>query len=180
MLITGRHFVNYNGIRSGVIPYTFFGNKIYFLLAIDANQREYTDFGGGCKMNETLIDAGFREFHEESCCMFASDITREDLLNSISISNHDRTRGIFFVYIEPYWMQKAKPTFSLCRSNSFKDCEKENSDVVWVDLFEFEMICYSEEITGMWYDLKSFIQNNCNFERLIDALNKKQELLMES
>lgn len=52
--------------RAGIIPFRF-DEKGELLLLLGINPRgEFTDFGGGSKKGETLIETAFREFEEET------------------------------------------------------------------------------------------------------------------
>jgi hypothetical protein len=57
-------------IRSGAIIYTHHGGKTYFCLGQDSIYGDLTDFSGGKKQNETVIEAGLRELEEESLGIF--------------------------------------------------------------------------------------------------------------
>jgi hypothetical protein len=63
--------------RASVLPYTVLYDdddipKIYYLIARDKISGEWNDFGGGVKKNETVLEAGYREFQEESRNIFVS------------------------------------------------------------------------------------------------------------
>ena len=61
---------------AGIIPYTFFNGKLYFLLQKAKNPFRKKDFGwndfGGKKItpNESTADTAAREFSEETSCLF--------------------------------------------------------------------------------------------------------------
>ena len=57
-------------IRSGAIIYTHFQGKTYFALGQDSVYGDLTDFSGGKKQNETIIEGGLRELEEESLGVF--------------------------------------------------------------------------------------------------------------
>lgn len=57
-------------IRSGVIPYINTERGRLYCLGIDQVWGDMTDFGGGVKRYENPIEAGIREFKEESLCIF--------------------------------------------------------------------------------------------------------------
>ena len=52
-------------LRSGVIPYVKRRGDIYFLLGVDTETGEWSDFGGGVKSNENALFGGLRECFEE-------------------------------------------------------------------------------------------------------------------
>ena len=63
---------NYSSGRCGIIPYTVAVSKttsvsyVNFLFAVDSKSQQLCDFGGCIQENETLLEGGIREFHEES------------------------------------------------------------------------------------------------------------------
>lgn len=103
---------NKNNKRAGVIVYTVHNNELYFLLGIDRRTREFTDFGGGCKQSETLLESAWREFGEESCDIFKNYLTQRDLECSVAVTNSARDTAIFFVYVSDKWLSHAEIKFN--------------------------------------------------------------------
>ncbi|AVR52956.1 NUDIX hydrolase [Marseillevirus Shanghai 1] len=64
-------------IRVGVVPYVAVGKRQYWLLAQQGDGR-ISDFGGGRKRTETLVDALLREVTEESSGLL-TNIVKEAL-----------------------------------------------------------------------------------------------------
>lgn len=60
--------------RAGVIVYTQYEGKIYFISGIDNKTGEVTDFGGGVsyKIDTNALSGGLREFMEESLGIFGA------------------------------------------------------------------------------------------------------------
>src|SRR3989304_3199471 len=99
-------------IRAGVIPFTIKNNRLYFLLGVYRDTGELTDFGGGVKTSESIIDAAYRELFEESCKIFDDSILKTDLNRSIVITNTVQNMAIFFLYLHSEWLQKAEVKFN--------------------------------------------------------------------
>ena len=91
--------------RSGAIIYTHVNGQTLFCLGIDTESRDLTDFGGGVKKEETPVEGGLRELHEESQGIFG-DLTPKDVENSIMFHSHNM--GIMFINmdINPYEIDK--------------------------------------------------------------------------
>ena len=51
--------------RAGVLPYTIVNGQLHFLFGVDRKAREYSDFGGGRKQDETFMQGAYREAIEE-------------------------------------------------------------------------------------------------------------------
>nr|WNL49847.1 NUDIX hydrolase [Marseillevirus sp.] len=60
-------------IRVGVVPYVLVGKRQYWLLAQQGDGR-ISDFGGGRKRTETLVDALLREVTEESSGLLTDSV----------------------------------------------------------------------------------------------------------
>jgi len=59
-------------VRAGCIVYTKHNEETLFCLGEDATFGDLTDFGGGVKKNETVIEGGLRELFEESQGVFGN------------------------------------------------------------------------------------------------------------
>lgn len=62
--------MNKENLRAGVIIYTKYCDKTYFCLGVDTESGNLTDFGGGVKKDENIIQGGLRELAEESLGVF--------------------------------------------------------------------------------------------------------------
>ena len=89
--------------RAGIIVYTIINNDLFFIVGIDTDSNDITDFGGGVniKKGETVIKGGLRELMEESLGVFGF-IKEEELLNCITVFNE--TSLIIFIPLKlnPY------------------------------------------------------------------------------
>ena len=84
--------------RSGIIVYTRYQGKTYFILGIDTVSGDITDFGGGVSVKtENAITGGLREFSEESLGIFG-EITIEELKRCVCV--YDESNIIIFVPIK--------------------------------------------------------------------------------
>ena len=74
--------------RAGIIPYTWCNGKLLFLFGVDSGTMEFTDFGGGVKMNESWEQGAIREYKEELGSHIPSLTTDVDLEKATYISNN--------------------------------------------------------------------------------------------
>lgn len=72
-----------NPTRCGAIIYTNYNGKTYFCLGIDSAYGDLTDFGGGVKKNESVIEGGLRELEEESQGIFGK-MSPEEIKNCMA------------------------------------------------------------------------------------------------
>lgn len=80
--------------RSGIIPYFIDNNNTKsFILGIDNKYMEYTDFGGGKKLNENVIQTALRELNEECLGIFNQQI---NIQNSIVVEQ----QGLFIFFVK--------------------------------------------------------------------------------
>lgn len=65
---------NFKPARAGVIIYTMYKGKVYFIGGIDTKTGEFTDFGGGVsyKTDQNALTGGLRELTEESLGIFGA------------------------------------------------------------------------------------------------------------
>jgi ADP-ribose pyrophosphatase YjhB (NUDIX family) len=88
--------------RSGIIPFCIENGELWFCLGRDMDTKELTDFGGGVKKNETIMEGAFREFQEETGQLFEDfAITNgaECLEGTTCISS--RSMSIMFLPVSP-------------------------------------------------------------------------------
>lgn len=76
--------------RSGAIVYTVYKNKTYFIMAIDTESGNVTDFAGGVRYvkKENVLDGGLRELTEESLGIFG-EISIEEIKNFLAVYDED-------------------------------------------------------------------------------------------
>ena len=117
-----------NPIRCGVIIYTHFNNKTYFCLGVDSAFGDLTDFGGGVKQNETIIEGGLRELEEESHNVFGK-IYPEEVSDCMAFY----TNNMMIVFI------KRNVKINETKKN-FKNIVTDNSevsDIYWIEKEDF-------------------------------------------
>lgn len=149
--------------RSGVIPYTLTeNNRIIFLLGVDLQSKQYCDFGGGVKKNETSIDGAIREFNEESQEIFEKDelYKKENYENLLSFMI-ERKMAITFRPIPRKWLIKARDDFKK-RINEKGMSEEliEVVDIAWVDQDEFFKLINNYNDFRLWKRIKNFLKEN--------------------
>ena len=83
--------------RAGAIIYTQEGDQTYFCLGVDTQSGNITDFGGGVKKGETIIEGGLRELHEESLGIFG-DLEVGNVLENITY--HCFNMAIMFIKLD--------------------------------------------------------------------------------
>lgn len=172
MLVKGSQLLNTLSIknkRSGVIIYTFFEGRLYFLLAVDRRTREYTDFGGGCKNSENLLQGAWREFQEESCGIFKM-FDEKCLETSIAVTNFDRNSAIFFVEAPAALLDIAPPLFKYAVNKVDPQILKnkknmENIAVEWIIDEDFQNLAFGTSPL-MWNRLQKFFKKNFKYDDL--------------
>lgn len=104
--------------RSGVIIYTIYKGKLYFILGVDSKSGDITDFGGGVAFKsrgENGITGGLRELKEESLGIFGT-INSNEIGKCLAL--YDKNTIIIFVplkidlqskYMEFLYRVKAYP-----------------------------------------------------------------------
>lgn len=117
-------------IRSGAIIYTRDGNNTYFCLGIDTQSGNLTDFGGGVKKGETIVEGGLRELEEESQGIFGN-IDPTDIEDTVTFNSYNM--AIIFI---PLGVNKDTITGLFNRRVYGKDTP-EVCDIVWLDTDEF-------------------------------------------
>ena len=84
--------------RSGVIIYTVYKHRTYFILGIDTKSGDITDFGGGVSFKrENFLDGGLRELMEESLGIFG-EISTDEIKNFLAV--YDENNIITFIRLD--------------------------------------------------------------------------------
>jgi len=127
-------------IRSGAIIYTHFGGKTYFCLGQDSIYGDLTDFSGGKKQNESVIEAGLRELEEESLGVFGK-LTLNDVKESMGF--YCSNMLIMFIRRDVD-MEETKKNFSNRLQKKITNIGNggitegvEVNDIVWLESKEF-------------------------------------------
>jgi hypothetical protein len=151
--------------RAGVIPYTVFQGRLFFLLGVDRKTNEYTDFGGGCKNNETLLDGAWREFQEETCGVF-SMFDKSCLTTSIAVCNETKDSAIFFVEVPYVLLDIAPPLFmNIQKENILNKKCLENVSIQWIDDEDFRDMAFKNSKL-MWVRINKFLSEHTEWDDL--------------
>ena len=133
--------------RAGIIPYMMVGDQTYILLGVDKSNGQLADLGGTIEKGETTLDAGIREYMEESRDVFPvnlKDTTSIVISKLFHKSNDKKTKQvILFVKVDydpSHWaiddkFQQTVPTIP---------CEDEMSNLQWINLKDFMNLSNSE------------------------------------
>jgi len=179
MFINGRDLENNRGYpaRAGVIPFTVYNHRLHFLLGIDRLSRDLTDFGGGVKSNETMVDAAYREFFEESCMVFKDVVAKEDLTDAPVVTNRLRNVAIFFLRIDSKWLNIADIEFRN-KQQELSGIKKHNEliGVKWVEQDNFKQIVFNRKSQCLWKRIQNILCLNTNWNELRITLMLGPEL----
>jgi len=188
----GAHLALTKSSRASVVPYILKSDrgrkKIYFLLGIDKESGDITDLGGGVKRDEFSLEAGLREFREESDEIFGTLYDHpNDYLRDIAISSSDMC--VLFVPLDVEWYDKAvnlfeqrkREPFPSVDGNGKKKSHCEIERLVWIDEDSFlDMIrsrsglCRLQDVSRhqLWSRLQKFYRRKMNGE-LREALKMR-------
>jgi hypothetical protein len=168
--------------RAGVLPYTIDENyRVHFLFGIDKISSELTDFGGGCKKNESLVDTAFREFSEETCFIFANEIRKVNLCQSTVLYN-GKNNVLFLMYVRNEWLEIAEQKFDAMRVTCSNSYCLENIRIKWIPEQDFYNYVYNDSaavttavttattVTKVWSLIKHLINTTMDYESLLLSL----------
>ena len=172
MLLLKEELVKLRGcIRSGIIPYVKIGKTIKFLMGVDKKHKELSDFGGGVKLNETVIRAGKRELFEE-----VKELICEDDISDVKIGIYDRHNSTCVLFCEIINCELAERLQKeFIKTVKHGDEYNEMSSLVWISTNDMIQLVYSSEsgITGkynMWNRIKFTLLNSGEFDDRLLAL----------
>ena len=180
-MFINRHHMPKNTTRSGVIPYIIKDSQLFFLLGVDRVTLDLTDFGGGIKAKESVVDAAFRELCEESCGLFGETIKKDDLYTAPAVTNQSKKMIIFFLRINPNWLYHAEHVFRNCQSRCGQ-IKKYNElvGVKWIADVDFRVIAFNRYNQCMWKRVQNILSFNTNWDELRIILFLGQELCNSS
>ena len=161
---------NETPVRSGAIIYTQYQGKTYFCLGVDTNYGDLTDFAGGVKKDEMVMEngvivGGLRELEEESLGIFGN-LSYQDVAEQLSFYSSNML--IMFIKLDVD-MINTKQDF-LEKAGKVGDfvCNKdlEVSDIQWLEKSDF-----LESISGRGKRLYSRVRKIlCKVVDIISAL----------
>ena len=123
-------------VRSGAIVYTHHKGKTYFCLGIDSEYGDLTDFGGGVKKDENIIEGGLRELEEESQGIFGKFIYNH-VKDSLAVYSNNML--IMFIKSDIN-MDESKMVFNnriMDKINKNPETNLEVSNILWLSCDEF-------------------------------------------
>ena len=120
-------------IRSGAIIYTHFQGKTYFALGQDSMYGDLTDFSGGKKQGESIIEGGLRELEEESLGVFGK-IGVSDVKECMGF--HTNNMLIMFIHLDVN-MQRIVEEFDKRLGEKGENENLEVNQIVWVEKSDF-------------------------------------------
>ena len=132
--------------RSGAIIYTKHQGRTYFCMGVDSCYGDLTDFAGGVKKDETVLEGGLRELDEESQGIFGK-FTVEQISDCLSF--YCANMMIIFIKLDVD-MEKSRQLFSsrvrekTLIDNNFR---LEVSDIAWLETSEFLQAIEGQEIS---------------------------------
>uniref|UniRef100_A0A6C0JTT5 Nudix hydrolase domain-containing protein n=1 Tax=viral metagenome TaxID=1070528 RepID=A0A6C0JTT5_9ZZZZ len=170
MLLTSSELVKLRGcIRSGVIPYVKKGSTIKFLMGVDKRHKELSDFGGGVKLNETVIQAGKRELFEE-----VKELICDDDIGDVKVGIYDRHNSTCVLFCEIVNIELAERLQKeFIKTVKHGDEYNEMSSLVWISTNDMIRLVYSSDSFGkynMWNRIKFTLLNSGEFDDRLLAL----------
>lgn len=145
--------------RAGFIPYVKIQNEIHFLMGIDASTGEYSDMGGGIKIDENVISCAVRELIEET-----KELIQPEHLKQIKVGVYDKANSNCIIFCE---IKNPKMYYYIV--DQFAKSEKhgleydEMSGLVWLTTEEMIQNIYGDN-TKMWSRVQHTLANCANFD----------------
>lgn len=159
MLIDVARLASSRTRRSGVIPYTVYRGKVYFLLGKDAQFGELTDFGGQRNQFESSFATALREFGEESNHLFRR--TEIDVDRSFGIIDDAMKKiAIMLIPVPAHWLHRAPRMFQRQKSSAPDDKHREIESVSWLTSDQFFALIDDKEDRKMWSKVRKFLRDN--------------------
>lgn len=155
--------------RAGVIPYIIIKKELYFLLGVDKESHDLTDFGGGVKKGETTLMGAIREFKEESRNIFKFHYNINHICNHVAITD-GKEMSIIFLCVNKKWLNKARYNFHNHYNPQLDAQFDELEDVRWLTQNEFYNIIFNPNNDQLWKRVQRF------FIKTFDEWDKKKEL----
>jgi hypothetical protein len=120
-------------IRSGAIIYTHFQGKTYFALGQDSVYGDLTDFSGGKKQGESIIEGGLRELEEESLGVFGKVLV-SDVKDCMGF--HTNNMLVMFIHLDVN-MQRIVEEFDRRLGEKSENENLEVNQIVWLEKSDF-------------------------------------------
>jgi hypothetical protein len=120
-------------IRSGAIIYTHFQGKTYFALGQDSVYGDLTDFSGGKKQGESIIEGGLRELEEESLGVFGKVLV-SDVKDCMGFYTNNML--VMFIHLDVN-MQRIVEEFDKRLGEKSENENLEVNQIVWLEKSDF-------------------------------------------
>ena len=119
---------------AGIIPYTEFKGKTYFLLGLERSNNKWSGFVGGSEQGETPRQTAIREFNEETAMIFKYN---GNLANPPIIEKTTTGKTVYLWFVRfPYLMNYSQ--FYINQQLLNDRHYKEKSELRWFSLSEIE------------------------------------------
>lgn len=163
-IVTCRELSRIKTSRSAVVPYVFDEStgELYFLFGIDAKTHDITDLGGGVKRYEYALNAGLREFREETKDVFGKYFTNSNNFSSC-YALIDKRMCSLFIPVSKDWLLLAPILFSSKNIDPSKKNHNEISHLIWLKESELLQLLSSPK-TKMWTLLSNFYRKTFTSE----------------
>ncbi len=139
------NFVQTAPVRAGAIIYTKIEtktryptrtqtrNQTFFCLGIDTQSGNLTDFGGGVKKGETIVEGGLRELEEESEGVFGH-IDPSEVSDATAFHSYNMTIMFIEKKLDQSDIERISTNF---RTNVKDNEEPEVCNIIWLTKEEF-------------------------------------------
>ncbi len=176
-IVKGSNLSKFYLQRNGVMPYTIDEKgRIFFLLGVDKDSLQYTDFGGAAKRDENSLLGALREFSQETRMIFAEHLhySVNKTENCVAMVNQHQQMSILFVPVSRYWLAHARAKFS----DSFASNKMQSRHfleilhVEWIESKKLQQIIkmsYGKLYGVTWKMLSNFLHGNID-DKLLNLL----------
>lgn len=129
--------------RVSVVPYILKNDSLFFLLARDKNFGDITDLGGCSYSDESALEAGIREFKEESFNIFDKEHYNPNSYSlNLGIIHNRGGACTIFLAVKEKWLKIATKKFIKKKQNNPELSKKkgydEISELIWFDEMSFD------------------------------------------
>lgn len=150
-------------LRAGVLPYTVVRNsqgqdEVWYLIARDRKSIDWSDFGGGVKKYEYSLDAGFREFNEESRSVLGSVCKSPNALSSSAALVNKGISSVIMYPVDPNRLTDVSDMYSQYEWGPRGKQYNETDCIQWVSEHTFWALVHGQkyEYSKMWSVCRKF------------------------
>jgi len=159
--------------RAAVVPFTISDGNLYFCFGKDSGSGDITDAGGGRKSNETVLEAGLREWTEEFRKIFGKLHTDYNSTNLfISAISEKKHKAVIFHPVSPKEIMNAPNRFrvSLVEDKFTYKAYNELVDILWLDIRTIRDLLRYPKKGKMWSELRPFYRELLAKSEFFDSL----------